>query len=431
MLAFALIFALFSPLPFAHAANPTSDEIGQTRSFWVWDLNAMPPAHRNTQATLRQVGPRSLVYVEDKLWQSSITPEFLARLGDSLEKSTPQGSFASDKGIIEIEETLFGPLPKKWADDRVIVLFADLGKYKNYEFDGFFNGFDQMKEAEALAQGQHSNEANIIYLNGLRLSEEYTTGVVAHELQHLISHQFTGPEGHDLWLGETLGEVAMLATGFYTDQPHADRFAQAPQNFPLVSHNYVQYGPQLLFASYLLDFMATKKTGLNFLTRTKGNGRVAIEEYLRKNSTRPISFDLLFSNFIGYVFENGGNTLPYTLVKFGSNGLTMPEISPYATLKSFPASLEGSIMPYSYLAIDLPSALPLTSVVQVDTIRVGAKPGSCAQQGTVLWKPIHPKRIAIYAVGCEHRDSADLLQFRLSVLDKPLLLPASARKIAP
>lgn len=390
----------------------------------------MPPAHRRAEAKLRAAGPRSLIYVEEKYWEKTVKADFVARLRHNLESASPSGSFAPSQGIIPIQETLFAPLPNKFGEGRAVILFADLGQYKHYRFDGFFNPFDQMKESEALAQGQHSNEGNLIYINGFRENETYTTGVIAHELNHLLGHQFSGG-AQDLWFSETLAEMAMLVTGYYSDQGHADRFAKAPQDFPLVSHNYVQYGPQLLFASYLLDIMGDKKVGLPFLARTQGNGRYAIEEFLRANTSRPTSFDVMFSNFIGYVFENGGNTLPYTLVNSGSEGLVMPEIPAYATLESFPATLEGKIMPYTYLAIDLPSAIPFTAVVQVETLRAGAKAGSCAQNGTVLWKPIHPKRIAIYAVGCEHKEAADQLQFRLSVLDKPLQLLPSARKIDP
>jgi hypothetical protein len=425
-LGFALAITL--ALSSAQGSEPT---IGSSREFWVWDLSVMPPAHRKAEATLRAVGPRSLIYVEEKFWEKTITADFVGRLLQNLEHKTPAGSYDSSQGIIPIQETLFAPLPNKFGEARAIVLFAELGQYKNYRFDGFFNPFDQMPESEAVAQGQHSNEGNVIYINGFRESETYTTGVISHELNHLLGHQFTGGV-QDLWFGETLAEMAMLVTGYYSDQGHADRFAKAPQDFPLVSHNYVQYGPQLLFASYLLDIMGDKILGgLPYLTRTSGNGRSSVEDFLRFNTSRPTSFDVMFSNFIGYVFENSGNLLPITLVNGGSEGLVMPEIPAYATLESFPANLEGKIMPYTYLAIDLPSAIPLTAVIQVEALREGAKVGSCAQNGTVLWKPIHPKRIAIYSVGCEHKEAADQLQFRLSVFDKPLLLPGSARKLNP
>jgi hypothetical protein len=227
---------------FAATVVDAAPDLNSSRDFWVWDLRVMPPASRKATATLRSVGTRSLIYVEDSLWQKNISPAFVNRLKDQLEYAVPAGALYPGMGIVSLEERLFGTLPRKvGADERLIVLFANLGQYKDIAFDGFFNPYDQMSEREAFSQHkQHSNESNIIYINGFRKTEEYTTGVIAHELQHLLA---SGSGERESWLSETLGEGAMLVTGFFGDQDHVDRFATATGKSPLVSPRYVQYGP--------------------------------------------------------------------------------------------------------------------------------------------------------------------------------------------
>ena len=60
-----------------------------------------------------------------------------------------------------------------------------------------------------------------------------------------------------------------------------------------------------------------------------------------------------------------------------------------------------------------------------------AAQGYCANNSTVLWKPIDLRRIAVYSVGCEHNSADDVVQFYLRVLDKPSFLPPSPLKILP
>lgn len=430
--------------PYVHARAPREGyRIGDKKEFWVWDLTVMPPAFRKTEATVRAVGPRSYIFVETALWEKNIQPGFVARLQHRLEEAAPAGAVEPGYGIIPLQEKIFAPLPKKIRDDeRLIVLFADLGKYKDHEFDGFFNAFDQITEENAWNNfQQHSNEANIIYINGLRGGDEdYTTGVIAHELQHLLGHNLV-PEGteQDAWLSETIAEGAMLLTGYFTDQGHVGRYAENTAKYPLVSQSYVQYGPQLLFSSFLIDSVKKSGEGLSFLSRLEKKGRDAVEFMFRVKTETPFSFDAIFSNFLSYIFEFSGEKalLPSSWAR-NSSGIVIPEIKPYARIEQFPAVLEGAIFPYSFAAIDLARELPPTAVVTVDPIPTVVDapvdqppPQNCGNSSSTLWKPVSPKRIAVYAVGCEHKGAKDLVQFRLRIFDRPSLLPASPLKLLP
>lgn len=439
------IWALILLAPIGEARSSDGDyRLGERKEFWVWDLRVMPPAFRRTEATVRAVGPRSYIFVENELWEKTIQPGFVDRLHRQLEWKAPTGAIDPDLGIVPLEEKVFAPLPKKMRDDeRLIVLFAELGKYKDHEFDGFFNVFDQMTEERAWREfEQHSNQANIIYINGMRGTEEYTTGVIAHELQHLLAHHAASPTGEfaqDSWLSETLAEGAMLLSGLFTDQGHVNRFAKETGKFPLVSKSYVQYGPQLLFSSFLIDAVKGDGSSLGFLTRLEKKGREAVEFLFRKELDAPLGFDAVFSNFLTYIFEYSGgrSRLPGSWGR-RQGGLVVPEIEPFARIDQFPAQLTGQLFPYSFVAIDLAQELPPSSLVIVEPIQsvvdspIDRPPArSCANSASTLWKPVSAKRIAVYAVGCEPGGAKDIVHFRLRVLDKPSLLPSSPLKLLP
>ena len=400
-------------------------EAQQKRSFWVWDLSVMPPGFRRAEATLRVVGKRSLIYVEDSLWQTQIQPDYAERLNELLENTMPAGSLATNQGLVSFEENLFGSLPKRInPDDRLIVLFANLGQYKDHQFDGFFNAYDQQTEAEARLEGQHSNESNIIYINGFRGSETYTNGVIAHELQHLLESSQDKEETADSWLSETIAEGAMLVTGHFADQLHVNRFAKSSGEFPLVSSSYVSYGPQILFASFLLDFAEQREDSLRLLSNRTVGGRQAVEQLFERVIGTPQSFDAIFSSFLSYLFTASSEklSLPLAWKRPEGLGLSLPTFTPAGTINTIPGSFEGKLFPYSFVVIDL--AEELSPSAQVEVRLLPADPGSksiCGRTASVLWKPVTKKRVAVYSVGCEPKSKQDFLHFRLTILDKPSL----------
>ena len=203
-------------------AKGAASEAPASRDFWIRNPHANPQTFRKAHASLRASGDRSVIYVEDKLFNHGLSSDFLNRLSWQLEKAAPSSAYITNQGVVPLEEKLFGSLtaPDKGHDERLIVLFADLGKSgaegNGARFDGFFNIYDQLSEADAMRRyGQHSNEANLIYINGFRGTESYTTGVISRELEHLLTAQRPPRES---WLAESLAEGAMLLTGFYGDQ---------------------------------------------------------------------------------------------------------------------------------------------------------------------------------------------------------------------
>lgn len=418
LLLITIVMGLCSPVP-ARAG----DFLDQKRSFWVWNLRVFPQGYRETTATLAARGDRTNVYVEEGV---HFPPGYLARLHVQLEKKAPSGALFPELGILASLEKLFGPVPApaRAEEGRLNILFTNLGR--TGPLDGYFAPADRLSRAEAEARGERSNEGNFIYVNGYQGSDDLTAAAITHSLQELLTYgRGGGSFTADRWLSETLAEASLLSVGLFSDQARLNRYVQSTGSFPLVSHSLLQYGPQLLFASYLLDQAGDKGKALSALAELPLKGREAVESVFRGETGAPLTFDLIYGNFLAYIFRMAerGVRLPFSVEHEKGRGLVVPQIEPYMELKLIPAIMEGSVYPYAFALFDLPEELPPTAIVEVEALRKGVRrpDGSlpCSETASVLWKPVTQKRIAIYAVGCEHETELDRVHFRLSVLDRP------------
>jgi hypothetical protein len=417
------------------AAAPRSalardQQTSASRDFWVKNAGANPATYRRARATLRAQGNRTAIYVEDKLFGKQLNSDLVSRLEWQLESAVPSGAFVNDQGLVAVEEGLVGPLPRGvHGDGRLTILFADLGAPS---FDGLFNSFDQVTDAEAQKTQQHSNEANVIYVNGFRQSEGYTSSVIAHELEHLLTSGTT----RESWLGEALAEGTMMLSGFFTDQPRVDQYLSDSGTFPLVTPSTVQYGPQLLFASFLIDTLPSARgTAIGALSELPASGRDAVEQLFQKETDVPLNFDAIFSNFVSYVFtqDQGAVSLPSTWRH--NPGIKMPKVASFFTYKAGSGELTASLAPYTFVAIDLAQELSPSAIIQVQRIPPAhvdeTTALSCAGNASVLWKPVSKTRLAVYAVGCDPADHAETVQFRLKILDQPSLNTPGPIKLLP
>jgi len=399
-----------------------------TRVFWVRNPGLSPVTFRRTTATLRNSGTQSLIYVEDKLTPGGLSPEYLSRLGDQLERAVPGGAFVTGEGLVSLEVSLFGPLsPAASQENRLLVLFADLGEAGP---GGEFHDYDLLSDASAQKLGCHSNEANVIYVNGFQKTENGTGGIVARELEGLLSASGVRREA---WLADSIAEGTMLLTGYFGDQDRVDNYLKNSGQFPLVTPTNGQLGPQLLFSSFLLDALpSTRGTAIGGLSHLPFGDRHAAEKLFQDQTQSPLSFDAIFSNFISYVFDQSaaGTALPNAW--HHSPSIHAPEIAPYFTYKEGSGELVGKLAPYSFVAIDLAQELSPTAEIHVsraDPQLLGVPPSDCAQNAAILWKPVNKTRIAVYAVGCDPGDPAEMVQFRLKILDQPSLSLASPFKL--
>jgi hypothetical protein len=104
-------------------AETTDHSVGDTMTFWRWDLSVMPPVWILEPATCRAVTQNSYVFV-----------------------------------------TLnFGPPPDMLDnDDHIYIFYSELGSFNGVVFDGYFSVFNEYTEEEAQNMGGHSNEVSSI-----------------------------------------------------------------------------------------------------------------------------------------------------------------------------------------------------------------------------------------------------------------------------
>ncbi|MBI4866619.1 MAG: hypothetical protein HY816_06680 [Candidatus Wallbacteria bacterium] len=304
-----------------------------TREFWAWDLTVMPPGFRRVPTTLRAEGPRGLVYVEDAEWGKTIDQAAVDTILATFETRTPRHP---ELGIADVDTAAFGEIPAGLdGDSRVVLLFAKLGRFQGQGFDGFFNAFDTMTEAEAWSRyEQHSNECNVLYLNtdGSPPASDYMLAVVAHELVHLQAHPYDPEEM--AWVGETLGEAGMLLCGYDTDQAHARRYASKPST-PLVTEPYVSYGACLFLAAAMAD---QQPAGfLKRLTAEPLQGMAGVERTLESFGPSD-GFEGLYERWVAsnYVTGAGGTAPDYTY-----SSVHVPQMAATAVPASGLAPLEG------------------------------------------------------------------------------------------
>ncbi len=237
-------------------------KVGDQREFWAWNLKVMPPEDTRLPATCRGVGENVYIFVSDDVWMSAVFQKDIEKIIDVFDHSTPETSIDSEKGIYEILTETFGCPPDVDNDHRIYFLISQLGEYHGHDFDGYFRFFDEF-------EGEHSNHAEILYLDCDNPSDDYSLGIIAHEFQHLIHWQYDRDEAG--WLGESLSEIAMILCGYYTDKKHVIKYLNNTDS-PLVSrgHQMVDYGACLLWGTYIYERMGIEFLGN--LIREKENG---------------------------------------------------------------------------------------------------------------------------------------------------------------
>jgi len=223
--------------------------VGDTVAFWAWDLTVMPPAWIQEPATCRAVGDHCYVFVADDQWNVNMDQDDVDLVVQAWDQSTPGDP---STGIYELNTTTFGPPPDSHDnDDWIYIFYDDLGQFSGSVFDGYFSVFNQYTEAEAQAQGGHSNEVEMFYMScdPVDPTAASTLSVLAHEFEHMIHWNFDPNES--AWVDEGCAEVAMFLYG------HPDPIVSFPGNpdndLTSFDQNFSDYIQCYLYMMYLHD----------------------------------------------------------------------------------------------------------------------------------------------------------------------------------
>jgi hypothetical protein len=206
-----------------------NEKMVDQREFWALNLeNFSDPSFYLISATLRKTGSKVKIWVEDSSWDSSfVTQSEVDAIYEALEISTSPTSLDPNKGIVEIDNLLFGDPPNKDGDGIIDFLILDIKDSfdpdeNNFSFiAGYFFPVDQQNKSS----NQFSNEMDLLYLDstpGIFYNENRRTATVlsttAHELQHLIHYNYDKDE--EDWVNEGLSEIAGLYCGYGISFPY-------------------------------------------------------------------------------------------------------------------------------------------------------------------------------------------------------------------
>ena len=327
--------------------NTQSYSIGDSVSFWKWDLSGMPPQNILVSAKCRAVGAHSYVFVADDDWLTELTQDDVDTIMHYLEDVTLN---SSSMGIVEMDETNFGPIPDALDNDpKVIFFYSSIAPFMGTVFDGYFSAYNQITDAEAMAYDQRSNECEMLYLNCDKNQVDPTgdamLSVIAHELQHLIHFGIDPYE--ESWVDEGCAEYAMVLFG--NPDPIVN-FPQDPNNgLTTWDSEFSDYVQTQLFFTYLSEQFG----GADFIKQIVSEtttGVQGIEDALVDMGYQ-INFDGIFLNWTiaNFIDDNSLSSGEY-----GYETFELPQFNVEANLTGFPIDETDIMQAYACQYYDLP-----------------------------------------------------------------------------
>ena len=256
-------------------AETTDHVVGDTMTFWRWDLSNMPPAWILEPATCRAVTDYCYVFVADNQWNVHMDEADVEQVALYWEEETIADPTL---GIYDLDVQNFGPPPDMLDnDDHIYIFYSELGSFNGSIFDGYFSVFNEYTEQEAQGMGGHSNEVEMFYMScfpgdpvsPIRIS------VLAHEFEHMI-HWGIDPD-EEIWVDEGCAEYAMLLFGM------PDPIVQFPQNpdddLTVWDNQFLDYVQTFMFFTYVSDHYGGAST-LTEIVAEQQNSTYGIENVL-------------------------------------------------------------------------------------------------------------------------------------------------------
>lgn len=260
-------------------------QVGDRRNFWTSNVDT----HENAliEAQLEFISDHVYFWIERGV---QFDPKDVEKL---------VGFFESD--IYPTNHEFFG---SEWSpgvdlDPRLYILYArNLG----INLAGYFSSMD---EYHPLVH-EYSNAVELFLLNAdnLKLDEPFTTGVLAHEFQHMI--HWNQDRNEDSWINEGFSELAAFLNGFY--ESRFDRaFLRDPDlqlndwpNDP--TQTTPHYGAGFLFLTYFYERFGEQTTKM--IVSNPENGLTSIDQTLASIGAKdpitgkPITTDDVFIDWV-------------------------------------------------------------------------------------------------------------------------------------
>lgn len=162
-------------------------------------------------ATCRGEGERTLLFVDDTLWDDSVTQQHVNGFLYRFELDGEDESAHPDLGVLSANEAVFGTLDTSaFSGDKLAIFVIDT----RGGGDGYLCSWCSEPEL-------HLDGPNVAPLDG-----DEALSIAAHESFHAI-HRAHDPN-EELWLDETIAEAAMTVNGFFTDGPALSSYTGNP-----------------------------------------------------------------------------------------------------------------------------------------------------------------------------------------------------------
>ena len=310
-------------------------EIGDTHTYWRYDLSVMPPGWVQITATCRAVGEHCYVFVADSEWQVNMDEADVQEVFNYLEIETMNGD---DYGAVEMDTLHFGEIPDELDNDpKLIVFYSALGSFGGSTFDGYFSSYDQVTEAEAQQMNPpgHSNECEMIYMtcHPLNPTDPIRISVLSHELEHLI--HWGGDINEETWVDEGLAELAMVYFGM---PDPISQFNSNPDNsLNTWNQEWADYVKTMLFFTYFAE-QFDDGTIIKDLVSEPLNSIAGISNQLIEHGYT-IPFEAIFNN---WTIANYLDDPDVEQGQYNYENLELPGFNPTHHHISFPALGSGT-----------------------------------------------------------------------------------------
>ena len=245
------------------ALDPVSSplQIGAQDSFWVLDTDT--EENFSINATLRYVTDHAYFWIEDGVRYRSRALRELAETFENQIYPTNRRYFGSEW------------TPGVDGDPHIYIIYAEgLGR----SLAGYFSPSDEYHPLAHIYSNMH--ETFFLNADNLKLDEEYTYGVLAHEFQHMI-HWYQD-RNEAAWVNEGLSELASNINGYgvggfdtlYTQDPDLQLNDWPDDPGKTAPH----YGASFLFFVYFLDRFDDE--AIRMLARNPENGMAGVDAVL-------------------------------------------------------------------------------------------------------------------------------------------------------
>jgi immune inhibitor A len=260
-------------------------QAGAHESFWVGNGDVK---YFLIRATLRYVTPHSYFWIEDNV---PFDLRDLITLANTFENQI----YPTDREFFGSEWT-----PGVDGDPHIYILYA---KGLGDKIAGYFSSADEYP----VGVNRYSNGHEMFMINADNspLDDEYTFGVLAHELQHMI--QWYQDRNESNWLSEGFSELAVMLNNYYSggfDALYTSNPDLQLNDWPddRSEDTTPHYGAGFLFLTYFLDRFGDAAT--KTLSSNPGNDFKSLDTTLQAikavdpQTGKPITTESFFQDWV-------------------------------------------------------------------------------------------------------------------------------------